>query len=219
MVKRDLMRHIYCVCIREANYFLLVLTNVFTNAEVTIGALAKVKGLLVMRSDSIVKIFWNEPKVSKMYLIPFYPDYCSWALDFCFVQFCYIVCGGGSAIAVGSNFRQSLLQGLESQKELMLPNLMLNGGSKIGEYLKECVGKIRYMHKDQNISAKSLRSGALQEISIHPAAGRDYGVIRGGWTEVTSDHYMNGCDGMHRIASKTIRSHPNPRYPLRFYRA
>jgi hypothetical protein len=45
--------------------------------------------------DQIPWIFWNEPKVSKMHLIPFYPDYCSWALDFCFFQFCYIVCGGG----------------------------------------------------------------------------------------------------------------------------
>jgi len=29
MVKRDLMRHIYCVCIGEANYLWLVLTNEF----------------------------------------------------------------------------------------------------------------------------------------------------------------------------------------------
>ena len=50
MVKRDLMRHIYCVCIREANYLWLVLTNVFTAAKVAIGELAKGKGLLVMRS-------------------------------------------------------------------------------------------------------------------------------------------------------------------------
>ena len=49
MVKRDLMRHIYCVCIGEANYLWLVFTNVFNAAEVTIGELAKSKGLLVMR--------------------------------------------------------------------------------------------------------------------------------------------------------------------------
>jgi hypothetical protein len=41
MAKRDLMRHIHCVCIREANYLWLVLTNVFTAAEVMIGELAK----------------------------------------------------------------------------------------------------------------------------------------------------------------------------------
>ena len=35
------MRHIYFVCIGEANYLWLVLTNVFTAAEVTIGELAK----------------------------------------------------------------------------------------------------------------------------------------------------------------------------------
>jgi len=40
MVKRDLMRHIYCVCIGEANYLWIVLTNGFTAAEVTIGELA-----------------------------------------------------------------------------------------------------------------------------------------------------------------------------------
>jgi hypothetical protein len=50
MVKRDLMRHIYCVCIGEANYLWLVLANGFTAAIVTIGELAKGKGLLVMRS-------------------------------------------------------------------------------------------------------------------------------------------------------------------------
>ncbi len=50
MVKRDLMRHMYCVCIREANVLWLVLTNEFTAAEVTIGELANGKGLLVMRS-------------------------------------------------------------------------------------------------------------------------------------------------------------------------
>ena len=44
MVKRDLMRHIYCVCIGEANYLWLVLTNGFTAAVVTIGELAKGKG-------------------------------------------------------------------------------------------------------------------------------------------------------------------------------
>ena len=41
MVKRDLMRHIYCVCIGQANYLWLVLTNGFTAAVVAIGELAK----------------------------------------------------------------------------------------------------------------------------------------------------------------------------------
>ena len=42
MVKHDLMRHIYCVCIGETNCLLLVLTNGFTAAVVMIGELAKV---------------------------------------------------------------------------------------------------------------------------------------------------------------------------------
>ena len=50
MVKRDLMRHIYCVCIGEAKYLWLILANGFTAAIVTIGELAIGKGLLVMRS-------------------------------------------------------------------------------------------------------------------------------------------------------------------------
>jgi len=58
MVKRDLMRHIYCVCIGEANYLWLVLANGFTAAIVTIGELAKGKGLLVMRSWVIYDLSW-----------------------------------------------------------------------------------------------------------------------------------------------------------------
>jgi hypothetical protein len=50
MVKRALMRHIYCVCIGEAKYLWLVLANGFTAAIVTIGELANGNGLLVMRS-------------------------------------------------------------------------------------------------------------------------------------------------------------------------
>jgi len=50
MVKRDLIRHIYCVCIGEANCQCFVLSNGFTATEVTIGELARGKGLLVMRS-------------------------------------------------------------------------------------------------------------------------------------------------------------------------
>ncbi len=41
IVKRDLMRHIYCVLIGEANYLWLVLTNEFTATVVAIGELAR----------------------------------------------------------------------------------------------------------------------------------------------------------------------------------
>ena len=37
MVKRALMRHIYCVCIGEAKYLWLVLANGFTAAVLTNG--------------------------------------------------------------------------------------------------------------------------------------------------------------------------------------
>jgi hypothetical protein len=47
MVKRDLMRHIYCVCIGEA----AVLTNGFTAAVVMIGELAEGKRLLKVATD------------------------------------------------------------------------------------------------------------------------------------------------------------------------
>jgi len=57
MVKRDLMRHIYCVCIGEANYLLHVLTIVFTNAEVTIGEVLGDLRSIILKRDLMRHIY------------------------------------------------------------------------------------------------------------------------------------------------------------------
>jgi hypothetical protein len=101
---------------------------------------------------------WNEKKTRKQNLMCYFHDYSDYRLDWYFLMFCYTMSGSGSHHTTSPDFRQFCAKRKISveKQSLIFPYLINNGATKVSDYIKSLIGKVKYLDEGLQISARSL---------------------------------------------------------------
>ena len=164
---------------------------------------------------SNLTIQWNEHKTHQQSFMDFFADRDNFNTDIYFLFALFWIAGSHLVVKTTNLLILTSGSGANSRSDpkykdvlksrnvtgvndgIMFPALVVgNAAAVVTSAIKECIGKVPFVEDSGNYTARSLRSGGLQEI-VSRGGDKFSGIFRGGWWNFEYEHtfseYISGC--------------------------